>query len=75
MTPRLRLPAVLAVVVLTGAGVGAAIGCGSDKPKPDAQVTCDLYCIPDQGSGSANCPFPTCADPAGECPADCIPVG
>lgn len=73
----LRLPAVLAVVVLTGAGVGAAISCGSDGPKPDAQVSCDLYCIPENstGSGNANCPFPTCADQTGACPADCTPVG
>ena len=77
MKAQLRLPAVLAVAVLSAAAATLAVpSCGSEEPKPDAMGSCGTYCIDDgTGSGSANCPFPTCTDAQGECPADCTPVG
>jgi hypothetical protein len=77
MKAQLRLPAVLAVAVLSAAGAVLAVtSCGSEEPEPDAMGTCGTYCIDEGGgSGSQNCPFPTCADVNGACPADCTPVG
>jgi len=86
MVNRLRLPAVLATVVLSGAATTAAISCGG-KPKPDARPAdamepdayvdpCDdisfgVHCV-DDGTGSGNCPM--CADSFGNCPPGCTPV-
>ena len=77
MKTPLRLPAVLAVAVLTAAGTTAMLAsCESEDSSPDAMGTCGLYCVySGSGSGSQNCPFPTCADAQGQCPADCTPVG
>lgn len=77
MVNRLRLPAVLATVVLTAAGA-----CGSDKPPPDARQPdafvdpCDdisfgVHCV-DDGTGTGTCPM--CADSFGNCPPGCTPV-
>lgn len=88
MVNRLRLPAVLATVVLTGAATAAAIGCGGGK-KPDAReadarepdafvdpcedISFGVHCIDDgTGSGSGTCP--ECADSFGQCPPGCTPV-
>jgi hypothetical protein len=77
MKAQLRLPAILAVAVLSAAGATLAVpSCGSEDPGPDAMGSCGTYCIDDgTGSGSENCPFPTCVDTQGQCPADCTPVG
>jgi hypothetical protein len=75
MKAKLRLPAVLSVVVLTAAATAAVTSCGDDDPPPqaDAATTCDVYCFPAGGSGQQNCPFPTCATGPNldVCPADC----
>ena len=74
MKGKLRLPAVLSVVVLTAAATVAVTSCDDDDPPPaDAATTCDEYCFPTGGSGDQNCPFPTCATGPNldVCPADC----
>jgi hypothetical protein len=71
MAGRLRIPAVLAVIVVAGGVTAAALttSCGDDPPRPDA--TCEQYCIDTTGSG--NCPFPTCATGPShdQCPPGC----
>ena len=74
MTKPLRLPAVLAVVVLGGAtvaGVASVVSCGDSHAKPDAD-SCELFCIPRTQDAGVTCE--TCAD-AGHCPTGCEPIG
>jgi hypothetical protein len=89
MVNRLRLPAVLATVVLTGAATAAATSCGSGKPKPDARaadarepdafvdpcedISFGIHCV-DDGTGSGSGTCPECADSFGMCPPGCTPV-
>jgi hypothetical protein len=79
MKAQLRLPAVLAVAVLSAAGTTLAVSsCGSGDPKPpdarqadaapDADDCFGAYCVPD-GTGSGTCPL--CAD-FGTCPDGCV---
>lgn len=74
MKPRLRIPAMLGVAVLTTATtVGLLAACGGD----DTPTTCDVYCVPEgNGQGSAcQGEEPTCATgpDLDQCPAGCIP--
>ena len=79
-----RLPAVLSVVVLSGAAVNAIVACGGDDAPPPADaaradatgpdaVNCVNYCFPDGTGTGDECPFPTCATgPASDvCPEHC----
>ena len=76
MTKPLRLPAVLAVVVLGGAsaaGLVSSVSCHGDNNSPKADANnCALFCIPLTQDAGVTCD--TCAD-AGHCPTGCTPVG
>lgn len=72
MSKPLRLPAALAVAILSAA-------CGSDTPKPDARQAdaepdadpndcMGFYCEPETGTESC----PTCADEVPSCPPGCV---
>jgi hypothetical protein len=72
----LRIPLVLSVATVA-LSVAASIDCGHGKGGTvDANQNCQVQCFPSgMGSGSANCPFPTCATGSNldQCPADCVP--
>jgi hypothetical protein len=74
MKPHLRLPAVLAVAVITTVATVALVtsaSCGGDD-----QPTCDVYYVPDGIGGGENCsgPDPTCATGPNldQCPIGCV---
>ena len=85
---RLRIPEVLAVVVLS---TGGAAGCGDNQPAKrdggpivdatmcalgDAPIVDAMGCIPCGFSGETGVPadcVKTCLDPCGDCPAGCPP--
>jgi hypothetical protein len=82
MGNRLRVPAVLAMVVLGGGAavvsVAALPSCGSGTPPVDAAQTgygCDAYCLDDVYDGGT-CPIAgECASASETCPPGCRPVG
>ena len=75
MSRPLRVPAVLAVVVLGGAsiaGLASAISCGDGSSSKSDASSCELFCIPVTQDAGSVCD--SCAD-AGHCPTGCQPVG
>jgi len=85
---KLRIPCAIAFTVVTTTasvgGVMSACGHGSSPPPPsDGAIAdgndgglCELFCIPDDTTDAGTCPDPPpCADPEGNCPAGCRPIG
>jgi len=75
MKPTLRIPAVLAVAVLTAAGTAALVtsaSCGDDT-----SPTCEVLCVPAGSGTGAACQGPDypCATGSNldQCPAGCVP--
>jgi hypothetical protein len=72
----LKIPAVLAVAVLTGAAAATLVSTSSctDDDEPD---TCFVRCFPDGMGGGANCRAPDypCATGSNmdQCPSGCVP--